>query len=121
MIKPNKKTTVTGQVLKINKPITGKSKKGNEWTKQEVIIEQNRTYNNKLSLSFFGDNVDFIKRLIEGNVYEFMINVYSNEWNDKYYTQVDCWGINELNPMPQEETKEKGFVPVGAEQPDLPF
>jgi hypothetical protein len=55
MIKPNKKTTVTGQVLKINKPITGKSKKGNEWTKQEVIIEQNRTYNNKLSLSFLED------------------------------------------------------------------
>jgi len=48
-------------------------------------------------------------------VYEFYINASSNEWNDKYYTSVDCWRTVKLD----EPNKQKA-IPVG-EEADLPF
>ena len=108
-------TIITGTVKKINKVQTFTNEKTKkEFSKCEVIIDQNKNYKSALCIEFHQDNIDLTKRLELEKVYEFHINASSNEWKDKYYTSIDCWKIMPLND-------EKEFVPVGEEQSDLPF
>ena len=89
---------------------------------QEVIITTDEKINPDLKITFKGDNTDFVNRLQEGYVFEFMINLYCNEWKGTYYNNIDCWGVKQLNPEAEPKKEEaKGFVPVGAESNDLPF
>ena len=115
------KTSIKGRVVKIKDLETIKTKKGTDFTKQEVVIDQNKNYNSEVCLVFLADNVDHVRKLNEGEVYEFYINVSSREYNDKHYTQVDCWRAVQLNPEAPKKEEAKGFVPVGDEQSDLPF
>lgn len=116
-------TTIRGRVVKIKKLETIKTKKGNDFIKQEIVVDQNKNYNSEVCLVFLGDNVDHVRKINEGEVYEFYINVSSREYNERHYSQIDCWRAVQLNPEPptKEEKEEKGFVPVGDEQSDLPF
>ncbi len=110
-------TIIVGTVKKINKIQTFTNKKtGNEFIKCEVIIDQNKNYKSALCIEFHQDNVDLTKKLELEKVYEFYINASSNEWNDKYYTSVDCWRIVKLD----QPNKQQQAIPVG-EEADLPF
>lgn len=109
-------TIIVGTVKKINKIQTFTNKKtGKEFIKCEVIIDQNKNFKSALCIEFHQDNVDLTKKLELEKVYEFYINASSNEWNDKYYTSVDCWRIVKLD----QPNKQKA-IPVG-EEADLPF
>ena len=109
-------TIIVGTVKKINKIQTFTNKKtGKEFIKCEVIIDQNKNYKSALCIEFHQDNVDLVQKLELEKVYEFYINASSNEWNDKYYTSVDCWRIVKLD----QPNKQKA-IPVGKEA-DLPF
>ena len=110
-------TIITGTVKKINKVQTFTNEKTKkEFKKCEVIIDQNKDYRSALCIEFHQDRIDLTKELTLEHVYEFHINASSNEWKEKYYTSIDCWKVQKLD----QET-EKGFVPVGEEQSDLPF
>lgn len=109
-------TIIVGTVKKINKIQTFTNKKtGNEFIKCEVIIDQNKNYKSALCIEFHQDNVDLVQKLQLEKVYEFYINASSNEWNDKYYTSVDCWRTVKLDQPNKQKT-----IPVG-EEADLPF
>ena len=109
-------TIIVGTVKKINKVQTFTNKKtGKEFIKCEVIIDQNKNYKSALCIEFHQDNVDLTKKLELEKVYEFYINASSNEWNDKYYTSVDCWRTVKLD-----EPNKQQAIPVG-EEADLPF
>ena len=110
-------TIIVGTVKKINKVQTFTNKKtGNEFIKCEVIIDQNKNYKSALCIEFHQDNVDLTKKLELEKVYEFYINASSNEWNDKYYTSVDCWRTVKLDQPNKQQA-----IPVGEEADDLPF
>ena len=110
-------TIIVGTVKKINKIQTFTNKKtGNEFIKCEVIIDQNKNYKSALCIEFHMDNVDLVQKLELEKVYEFYINASSNEWNDKYYTSVDCWRTVKLD----QPNKQQQAIPVG-EEADLPF
>ena len=110
-------TIIVGTVKKINKVQTFTNKKtGKEFIKCEVIIDQNKNYKSALCIEFHMDNVDLVQKLELEKVYEFYINASSNEWNDKYYTSVDCWRTVKLD----QPNKQQQAIPVG-EEADLPF
>ena len=110
-------TIIVGTVKKINKIQTFTNKKtGNEFIKCEVIIDQNKNYKSALCIEFHMDNVDLVQKLELEKVYEFYINASSNEWNDKYYTSVDCWRTVKLD----QPNKQQQPIP-GGEEGDLPF
>ena len=110
-------TIIVGIVKKINKVQTFTNKKtGKEFIKCEVIIDQNKNYKSALCIEFHMDNVDLVQKLELEKVYEFYINASSNEWNDKYYTSVDCWRTVKLD----QPNKQQQAIPVG-EEGDLPF
>jgi len=117
-IKQTQMRSITGTVKKIL-DLEKKGEKG--FLVQDVVITTEQKVNPDVKLTFKGDNTDFVEKLQEGYVFEFMINLYCNEWKGKYYNNLDCWGIKQLNPEAPKKEEAKGFVPVGDEQSDLPF
>ena len=125
------------------KEIKGIEKFDSGFYKRSIIIDQNDNikseYPKLLQIDFLKDKSDLVNDLLLDGIYEFKLNLNSNKAGERYFTNVSCWGVTQLNPeAPKEETDapSKGFVPVGGmdrktplkgikmtspEQSDLPF
>ena len=71
---------------------SGTSKSGNEWKKQEYILETIEQYPRKVKFDLFGDKVDQYP-LQEGNVVTIFVNIESREFNGRWYTDVRAWKV----------------------------
>lgn len=71
---------------------SGVSKSGNEWKKQEYILETIEQYPRKVKFDLFGDKVDQYP-LQEGNVVTLYVNIESREFNGRWYTDVRAWKV----------------------------
>ena len=118
---------IKGKLVKKLDVESGISKSGKEWKKQSVLIEQNEKFNKLVMISFFGDKINSIDKIEENTEVSISVNVYSREYNGKYYTSLDGWHCAKLG----EETV--GSVdtitamhniaknPTGNNNDDLPF
>jgi|TARA_R110001583_G_scaffold3104_4_gene20538 hypothetical protein len=80
---------VTGKLVKVLDLESGVSKSGKEWQKQSVVIDTGGEFNNLTAVSAFGDKVDKLNRLELGMDVTILCNVYSREYNGKYYHNID--------------------------------
>jgi hypothetical protein len=91
---------------------TGTSKAGKEWQKQSVVIDTGGEFNNLIAVSAFGDKVQKMNMLEEGMTVSILCNVYSREYNGKYYHNID--GYHFTNQSNNTEF-------VTSEEEDMPF
>jgi hypothetical protein len=83
---------IEGKLIKILDAEGGTSKSGKAWIKQSCIVETDSEYNNQVCISAFGeDKVENLNKLKEGENVQIWCNVYSREYNGKYYNQIDGW------------------------------
>ena len=80
---------VTGKLVKKLELETGISKAGKEWKKQSIVIDTGNDFNNEVCVSAFGDKVERMNRLEVGMEVSVLCNVYSREYNGKYYHNID--------------------------------
>ena len=80
---------VTGKLVKILDLEEGTSKSGKNWQKQSIVTDNGNEFNNLIAVSAFGDKVDKLNRLELGMDVSVMCNVYSREYNGKYYHNID--------------------------------
>ena len=80
---------VTGKLVKKLPLESGVSKSGKEWQKQSVVIDTGGEFNNLTAVSAFGDKVDKLNRLELGMDVTILCNVYSREYQGKYYHNID--------------------------------
>ena len=80
---------VTGKLVKVLDLESGVSKSGKEWQKQSVVIDTGGEFNNLTAVSAFGDKVEKLNRLELGMDVTILCNVYSREYNGKYYHNID--------------------------------
>ena len=80
---------VIGKLIKKLPLESGTSKSGNEWQKQTAIIDTGNEFNNIIAVSAFGDKVTKLNALEVGMKVEILCNVYSREYNGKYYHNID--------------------------------
>lgn len=85
---------VKGKLKKLLPEISGINKAGNEWKKQDFIIDTGAQYNPELCISTFKENIDTIKNISIGSYIEVEINLYSKAYNDKYFHNVSAWKID---------------------------
>jgi len=83
---------ITGKVIQLNEPLTGKSARG-EWKKQELIIETEDQYPKQVCLLNWNDKVD-VSNLKPGQKITAGINIESREFNDRWFTDVKIWKLN---------------------------
>ena len=91
---------------------TGTSKAGKEWQKQSIVIDTGGEFNNIIAVSAFGDKVQKMNMLEEGMTVSILCNVYSREYNGKYYHNID--GYHFTNQSNNTEF-------VTSDEEDMPF
>jgi hypothetical protein len=80
---------LNGKLVKKLPLESGVSKSGKEWQKQSVVIDNGDEFNNLTAVSAFGDKVDKLNRLELGMDVTILCNVYSREYQGKYYHNID--------------------------------
>tara|TARA_B100001094_G_scaffold140387_2_gene136056 strand:- start:11941 stop:12273 length:333 start_codon:yes stop_codon:yes gene_type:complete len=84
---------IKGKIIGILESETGTSKAGKSWESQVCVIDTGAEYNNKIALKFMGDKVSLLQNLSEGDNVHAHCNVYSREYNGRFFNNIDCWRI----------------------------
>ena len=70
---------------------TGVSKAGNNWQKQEYVLETfNEAYNRKIHFDFFGERANQYP-LEVGDVIKLSFDIESREYNGRWFTSIRGW------------------------------
>ena len=83
---------VKGKLIKKLQAEAGTSKTtGKSWESQTILVDTEEKYNNIVAIKCFGDKVKQMNKLKEGDMVTISCNVWSREYNGKYYNQIDGW------------------------------
>ncbi len=119
--------SVKGKIEKILNPESGVSRAGNEWTKQEFVIETDDQFPKKVCFTLFGDKTSLISSVAVGEEVEVSFNVESREYNGKWFHNINAWKIDKAGaenlPEPPPEFSISDIPPEADDDPvnDLPF
>ena len=83
---------ISGIVLNILPLQSGTSKAGNQWQKQDFILETGGQYPRKVCVCLFGDNVEKFP-LAVGQSVTASVDIESREFNARWYTDVRAWNV----------------------------
>jgi hypothetical protein len=109
---------ITGKVVKKLAVESGTSKSGKEWKKQSIIIDTGNEFNNITAISAFGDDkIKQLNKLEEGMIAAILCNVYSREYNGKYYHNIDGYHFTNQS----DRAKGKTIEASDDFEKDMPF
>ena len=102
----------------------GTSKAGKEWAKSTVVIEYGDQYPKKVALDNLKNAEDFAK-LAVGTEGDFHIEVESREFNERWYTSVNCWKWETAQQAPAQPVQQPVYqqtqAPIDDMGEPLPF
>ena len=84
---------LSGKVINQLPEVSGSSKSGNSWRKQEYIIETGGQYPKKVCVSVWGDKIEQFG-LKQGEQVTLGIDVESREYNGRWYTEVKAYKVD---------------------------
>jgi len=119
--------TVKGKVVKVLEMESGVSRSGNQWKKQEFVVETQEQFPKKICFTVFNDKISLLAGFTGGEDVEVSFDIESREFNGKWYHNINAWKIDksgqkaapEIPPpfsaadVPPEDFRE--------DQDDLPF
>ncbi|MFA6401135.1 MAG: DUF3127 domain-containing protein [Salinivirgaceae bacterium] len=85
---------ISGKIIQILPATEGQSAKGG-WKRQDFIIETTEQFPKKVCISNWNDKVDLNQQGVGKNI-KASINVESREYNNKWYTDVRVWKMEEV-------------------------
>ena len=95
---------VKGKLIKKLEVQSGISKAGKDWKKQTVVIDTGEDFNNIIAISAFGDKLEQLEDLEENMNVAISCNVYSREYNGRYYHNIDgYWFTSQDNKESKKE------------------
>ena len=115
---------IRGKVKTILPLESGTSKAGKEWQKQTIVIETNNEFNNLTAISAFGeDKIKHLNKLEVGMTATILCNVYSREYNGKYYHNIDGYHFTNQsdNPKINKAVDEELNGRIEMDKQDMPF
>ena len=81
---------VKGKIIQKLEPVSGTSKAGNAWNKQEYVLETLDAYPKKVFFDFFGERANQYP-LEVGDVITLSFDIESREYNGRWYTSIRGW------------------------------
>lgn len=76
---------------------SGTSKTGNQWSKQEYVLETQEAYPKKVHFDFFGEKANQYP-LEVGDFVRLSFDIDSHEWNGKWFTSIRGWKAEKIDP-----------------------
>lgn len=123
--------TITGKIIKFLPKTEGDSASGNHWVKAGIVIEYGEEYPTKAAFSIFGEQrLQQCVGLKEGMDVVVNYNPQSREFNDRWYTDLQCVNVSPIQqqqpaqqqPQQYAQQAQPSAVPSTMEaDPDLPF
>ncbi|MCE7057873.1 DUF3127 domain-containing protein [Algoriphagus sp. AGSA1] len=110
---------LTGKIIQKLPEVGGKSKSGNEWRKQEFILETPGQYPKKVCVALWGDKIDQFSINI-GETVTLGIDVESREYNGRWYTEVKAFKVENKGASAAAMPEVDSFHSEG-EEDKLPF
>ena len=106
---------IQGKVKRLGNLTEGQSANG-AWSKQELIIETIEQYPKQVCLLIWGDKIEALAALNEGDVIKAGISIESREFNGKWYTDVRAFSLGLVSSAPRQAVVEQP-TPIPAPQP----
>lgn len=75
---------------------SGVSKAGNNWSKQEYVLETMEAYPKKVHFDFFGDRINQYP-LEVGQVVNLSFDIESREYNGRWFTSIRGWKAEQVD------------------------
>jgi hypothetical protein len=94
------------------------------FTKREFVVTTNEQYPQDVKLEFIKDKTSLLDGLGEGDEVDVSFNVRGNEYNGKYYVNLQALKLNKSAgevSANEESPSEPDFEPAGDDDDDLPF
>lgn len=74
----------------------GTSQAGNQWKKQEYVLETEDAYPKKVFFDFFGDRADQFPLNINDRI-RLSFDIESREYNNRWYTSIRGWKAEKID------------------------
>ena len=122
---------VEGRIIQKLDPVSGVSKAGNNWSKQEYVLETQEAYPKKIFFSFFGDRANQYP-LNVGDTVKLSFDIDSHEFNGRWFTNINGWKAEKIDataagqPQPMAQPQAAPMPPMpdfgsNDSNDDLPF
>ncbi len=85
---------INGKLNVVLEKVTGTNKTGNEWMKQDFVIETDGNYPKKICFSLWGDKIDMLNGINPGSNIKVSFDPESREYNNRWYTELRAWKID---------------------------
>ena len=122
---------ISGKIIQKLPKQSGVGKTGNNWQKQEFVMETNEQYPKKICIQLWGDKIDELERINIGDPLTASISIESREFNGRWYTDIRAWRLTSGSPSEPTAQKttlvednigeETTFTDEGSVHDDLPF
>jgi len=84
---------VTGKVIAVLPAQGGTSKTGNEWKKQEYVIETHEQYPKKICFQIFGADKIEQAAIQPGEELTVHFDIDSREYQGRWFTNINAWRV----------------------------
>jgi len=92
------------------------------FSKREFVITTNEQYPQDIKLECIKDKTSLLNGINPGEDVEVSFNLRGNEFNGKFYVNLQAWKIIKGNEGPQNTPPpDTDFEPLGEDDEDLPF
>jgi hypothetical protein len=117
---------IKGKITQLLEIESGTSKAGNDWKKQEFVIETNDQYPKKICFTLFGDKIDLLNGFSQGEEVNVFFNIESREYNGRWFHNINAWKIEktateQTKPSNLPPLTNNDIPPAPPEPDDLPF
>jgi hypothetical protein len=112
-----------GKLIHILEKVSGTSKAGKEWSKQDFVIETEDQFPKKIAFTLFGDKADMLTPFKENEMIHVFFNLEANEYQGKWYSNVNAWKVDGIIEGGVNDTVPNNNAASGnpEEDNDLPF
>ncbi|MDR1555702.1 MAG: DUF3127 domain-containing protein [Tannerellaceae bacterium] len=126
---------ISGKIIAVLPAQGGTSKNGNEWKKQEYVLETHDQFPKKVCFQFFGADRIAQANIRMGEELTVFFDIESREYQGRWFTNINAWKVEhktEGDPAANQElSTPEHFVPASApavpdspppsDKDDLPF
>ena len=90
---------IKGKIIQKMELQSGVSKAGNNWKKQEYVLETLDSYPKQVKFDLFGDRIDNYP-LAVGDIATVSYDIESREFNGRWYTDIHAYKATVDQPAP---------------------
>ena len=109
---------ITGKIIAVLPEQGGISKTGNEWKKQEYVLETHDQYPKKVCFQLFGADRIAQAAIQPGEDLTVSFDIDSREYQGRWFTNISAWKIERAGVAapqnPAEPTTPDNFAPAAA-------